>query len=104
MFSSMIKWLFSTIKILFQAYTIFNFRDTYFQIWGYFEQINNFFVTNNCKKTILKNSDKDKFLVGSVHNLQSNWNSDFQENVLQEYYKNGGDSWLILLCKRLFTS
>ena len=23
----------------------------------------------------------------------SNWNSDFQENVLQEYYKNGGDSW-----------
>ena len=37
-----------------------------------------------------QNSDKDKFLVGSVHNLQSNSNSDFQENVLQEY---GGDSW-----------
>ena len=35
----------------------------------------------------------DKFLVGSVHNFQTNWNSDFQENVLQEYYKNGGDSW-----------
>ena len=49
------------------------------------------FVTNKCNKTILKNSDKDKFLIGSVHNLQSNWNSDFQENVLQEYYKNGGD-------------
>ena len=44
-------------------------------------------------KKQLKNSDKDKFLVGSVHNFQSNWNSDFQENVLQEYYKNGGDSW-----------
>ena len=50
-------------------------------------------MTNNCKETIFKNSDKDKFLVGSVHNLQSNWNSDFQENVLQEYYKNGGDPW-----------
>ena len=49
--------------------------------------MNNFFVTSNCKKTIFKNSDKDKFLVGSVHNLQSNCNSDFQENVLQEYYK-----------------
>ena len=34
----------------------------------------------------------DKFIAGSVHNLQSNWNSDFQENVFQEYYKNGGDS------------
>ena len=34
----------------------------------------------------------DKFFVESVHNLQSNWNSDFQENVLQEYYKNGGDT------------
>ena len=45
------------------------------------------------KKKNLKNSDKDKFRVGSVHNLQSIWNSDFQENVLQEYYKNGGDSW-----------
>ena len=51
------------------------------------------FVTNNSKKRILKNSDKDKFLVWSVINLQSNWNSDFQENVHQEYYKNGGDSW-----------
>ena len=45
------------------------------------------------KKNNLNNSDKDKFLVWSVHNLQSNWNSDFQENVFQEYYKNGGDSW-----------
>ena len=45
------------------------------------------------EKKKFKNSDKDKFLVGSVHNLQSNWNSDFQESVLQEYYKNGSDSW-----------
>ena len=45
------------------------------------------------KKQFKKNIDKDKFLAGSVHNLQSNWNSDCQENVLQEYYKNGGDSW-----------
>ena len=55
------------------------------------------------KKNNLKNGDKDKFLVGSVHNLQSNWNSDFYENVLQEYYKNGGNLDLIPLCKRHFT-
>ena len=40
--------------MLFQAYTIFNFRDTYFQIWDKFEQINDFFVTNNCKKQFKK--------------------------------------------------
>ena len=47
----------------------------------------------SAKKQFKKNSYKDKFLVGSVHNLQSNWNSDFQENVLQEYYKNGSGPW-----------
>ena len=48
---------------------------------------------DKCKKIIYKNGNKDIFLEGSVHNLQSNWNSDFQENVLHKYYKNGGDSW-----------
>ena len=38
-------------------------------------------------------SDKDKILLGLFHNLQSNWNNDFQENALQEYYKNGGWLW-----------
>ena len=51
------------------------------------------FLWQIIEKKKLKNCNKDKFLVGSVHNLQSNWNSDFQENMLQEYYKNGGDSW-----------
>ena len=51
------------------------------------------FCNKLLQKNKLESNDKDKFLVGSVHNFQTNWNSDFQENVLQEYYKNGGDSW-----------
>ena len=40
----------------------------------------------------LKISEKEKFLVGSVDILQSNINSDFQENVLKEYFKYGDGS------------
>ena len=50
-------------------------------------------MSNNCKKQVLKNSGKEKFLVGSVDSLQSNTNSDFQENVLKVYLKNGDGSW-----------
>ena len=41
------------------------------------------------KKQVEKISDKENFLVGSVDNLQSNCNSNFQENAVKEYYKNG---------------
>ena len=44
-------------------------------------QINDYF----CDKW-LQNSEKGKFLVGSVDILQSNTNSDFQVNVLKEYF------------------
>ena len=40
-----------------------------------------------------KSGDKEKFLVGSVDNLQSNCNGTFQENVVKEYYKNGIGHW-----------
>ena len=35
----------------------------------------------------------DYFVIGSVDILQSNTNSDFHENVLKEYFKNGDGSW-----------
>ena len=41
------------------------------------------------KPKFKKINDIHKFLVGSVDNLQSYWNSDYQENVVKEYYKNG---------------
>ena len=73
---------------------MFNFRDRCFQILGWFYQINDFFVTYNWKKKqVEKISDKEKFLVGPVDNLQSNCNSNFQENAVKEYYKNGVGSW-----------
>ena len=46
-------------------------------------------IAKKKKKQVKKIIDKDKFLVGSVDNLQSNWNSDIRENALKEYYKNG---------------
>ena len=54
------------------------------------------------KTNFKKNSDQDKFLVGSVHNLQNNWNSDFQENGLQQYNKKGGDSWFDTFMQKTF--
>ena len=44
-------------------------------------------------KNKLKNSEKEKFLVGSVDIFQSNTNSDFQESALKEYWRNGDGSW-----------
>ena len=52
-------------------------------------------MTNNCKKQVLKISEKEEFLFGSVDILQSNRNSDFQGNALKEYYKNGGGPWFV---------
>ena len=49
-------------------------------------------MTNNCTKQVEKNSEKENFLVGSVDILQSNTTSDFQENALKEYLKNGDGS------------
>ena len=46
-------------------------------------------MTNNCKKQVEKISEKDKLLVVSDNTLQSNTNSDFQENALKEYLQNG---------------
>ena len=52
------------------------------------------FVTNNCKKKkVLEISENERFLVESVDILQSNRNSDFKENALKEYFKNGDGSW-----------
>ena len=42
------------------------------------------------KKNKLKIDSKETFLDRSVDSLQSNWNSDFQENALKEYY----NKWL----------
>ena len=50
-------------------------------------------MTNNCRKQVSKISEKEKFPVGSVDNLQSNTNSNFHENELKEYLKNGDGSW-----------
>ena len=49
-------------------------------------------MTNHCKKQIKKINEKEKFLVGYVDILQSNRNSDFQENALEENVKNGDSS------------
>ena len=49
-------------------------------------------MTNNCKKQVLKLSEKEEFLVRSFDMLQSNRNSDFQENALKEYLINGDGS------------
>ena len=49
-------------------------------------------MTSDCKKQVKKISEKGKFLVGSVDILQNNTNSDFQENALEEYVKNGEGS------------
>ena len=53
----------------------------------------NFFCDKKLQKTSLKIDNKDKFLVGSADNLRSNWNSDFQENALKKYYKDGCGPW-----------
>ena len=50
-------------------------------------------MTNNWKNKWKKFSDKEKFLVGSVDNRQSNCSSNFQENAVKEYYKNGVGPW-----------
>ena len=59
-------------------------------------------MTNNCKKQVKKISDKEKFHVGSVDNLQSNCNSHFQENAVKEYYKNGIGPWFDTLKQTIY--
>ena len=58
---------------------------------GLIYQINDYF----CDKYLqisYKTVKRKHFLVGSVDILQSNTNSDFQKNVLKEYFKNGDGS------------
>ena len=48
-------------------------------------------MTDNCKKQV-KKLVKGKNFVVSVDILQNNTNSDFQENVRKEYFKNSNGS------------
>ena len=55
--------------------------------------MDDFFVTNNCKNNIEKIATRTNVLLGLFTTFKVIETVTFQENVLQEYYKNAGGPW-----------